>query len=152
MYPPNAPTLSGDVASIHRFLKDPTAVRRRVNELQHLKFVSDFIFPEKVEVAGTAVYEISDGVYLNKEAEAVLPGAEYPRMLPTDGAAAIILASGDQRHGAGDRAGVDHRDRVVPLVRHPGRGSVEAGFGGCCRQHQGQGGQTTSTHRVPPIR
>lgn len=89
MYPAPPPVLTGDSLAIHRFLQDPTAVQRRVNELAAQKFIADFLFSGRVETNGTAIYEIGGGLYTDRPPEAINPGGEYGRALPTTGTAAI---------------------------------------------------------------
>lgn len=94
IYPPPPPTITGDVVTINRFLNDPTAVQRRVRDISLNRFITDVIFPGKVEITGGAIlYEISEGIYLDKDPEAVNPGAQYPRTKETRGAAAIATAT-----------------------------------------------------------
>lgn len=89
-YPAPAPTISGDVESINRFLNEPTSVNRRVREISLNRYLTDFIFPGRIEAAGGAIlYEISEGMFLAKDPESVNPGAQYPRSTEVRGAAAI---------------------------------------------------------------
>lgn len=89
-YPAAPPTLVGDVATINRFLNSPTSVNRRVREISLNRYLTDFIFPGRIEAAGGAIlYEIGEGMFLAKDPEAVNPGAGYPRVTETRGAAAI---------------------------------------------------------------
>lgn len=87
---PTTHTLSGDKVIAERFLKNPTLVKRRVDELAAQTFLADFLFTGREETSGGSVlYEVADGVYLDGKPEVVNPGAEYPRILPTSGAAAL---------------------------------------------------------------
>jgi len=89
-YPAPAPTLTGDIETIHRFLNAPTDVQRRVREISLNRFLTDFIFPGRIEALGGAIlYEIGEGIYLAKDPEAVNPGAKYTRTTETRGTAAI---------------------------------------------------------------
>ncbi len=89
-YPAPAPTISGDVETINRFLNSPTSVNRRVREISLNRYLTDFIFPGRIEAAGGAIlYEIGEGMFLAKDPEAVNPGAQYPRTTEVRGAAAI---------------------------------------------------------------
>lgn len=94
IYPPAGPTVSGvTVSDLQAFMKQPTLVARRVNELAAQKFLTDFLFPTKVQLTGGAViYEIAAGVYLSRDPEVVTPGARYPLAKPTEGAMAIARA------------------------------------------------------------
>lgn len=87
---PAAPTQAEiDLIKLRRFLNDPTSVNRRVNDVNADTFLSDFLFPEVIETNGSLLYEISDGVYLDRDPEIVAPGAVYPRAKPTEGEAAF---------------------------------------------------------------
>lgn len=89
-YPATAPTIVGDITTINRFLNTPTDVNRRVREISLNRYLTDFIFPGRIEASGGAIlYEISEGIFLAKDPEAVNPGAQYPRGTETRGAAAI---------------------------------------------------------------
>lgn len=93
-YPPAPPTITGDVASVNRFLNEPTSVNRRVRDITLNRFLADFIFPQRIPIEGGAIlYEVGDGLYLAKDPEAVNPGAQYPRTTETRGAAAIARAT-----------------------------------------------------------
>ena len=90
IYPPAGPTITGDVATVNRFLNDPTAVLRRVREISLNRYITDYLFPGRIEASGGAIlYEIGDGLFLAKDPEAVNPGAQYPRATETRGSAAI---------------------------------------------------------------
>lgn len=87
---PGVPTTSEiSVAKLHAFLKDPVLVNRLVNDEAADTFISDFIFPGTTETNGAVLYEVSTGVYLDRDPEEVNPGAAYPRAKMTDGEAAF---------------------------------------------------------------
>lgn len=89
-YPAAPPTISGDVETVNRFLNTPTDVNRRVREISLNRYLTDFIFPGRIEAAGGAIlYEIGEGIFLAKDPESVNPGAQYPRSTETRGTAAI---------------------------------------------------------------
>jgi len=78
-YPAGPPTFSADVATINRFLKDPTLVAARVNEIASQRFISDFILTSRQDVSGGAiVFDQDDPLYTDRPVQAVSPGAEYP--------------------------------------------------------------------------
>lgn len=78
-YPAGPPTFSADVATINRFLKDPTLVAARVNEIASQRFISDFILTSRQDVSGGAiVFEQDDPLYTDRPVQAISPGAEYP--------------------------------------------------------------------------
>ncbi|HET6154354.1 MAG TPA: hypothetical protein VFE15_15525 [Marmoricola sp.] len=89
-YPAPPPTLTGDVETISRFLNSPTDVQRRVRDISLNRYLTDFIFPGRIEASGGAIlYEIAEGQFLAKDPEAVNPGAQYTRTTEVRGTAAI---------------------------------------------------------------
>jgi hypothetical protein len=78
-----------DVAKLQRFLREPTYMARLVHDENADTFLSDWLFPTTTETSGSVLYEVSDGVYLDRPPEEVSPGADYPRAKPTDGEAAF---------------------------------------------------------------
>ena len=94
IYPPAAPTISGDTVTISRFLDSPTAVSRRLRTLAENRFISDVLLTGRYQVAGgSLLYEQAESIYTNKAPEVVNPGAEYPRSPATPGPAAIATVS-----------------------------------------------------------
>lgn len=78
-YPPVAPTLSGDVLTINRFLASPTLIQRRLNTLAQNRFIADVILTGRYPAAGGAVlYEQTETIFPARTAEAVEPGSEFP--------------------------------------------------------------------------
>lgn len=94
IYPPTAPTISGDVVTISRFLDNPAAVSRRLRTLAENRFIADVLLSGRYAVAGgSLLYETTESIYTNKAPEVVNPGAEYPRSPATPGAAAVASVS-----------------------------------------------------------
>ncbi|MEU3452169.1 hypothetical protein ABZ671_00800 [Micromonospora sp. NPDC006766] len=91
-FPPNPPTLSGDLLTIHRLLQSPRQVSRRLRTLKDLRFVSDLILTGRLRSSGGAVLaEQSEPLRNARDARSIAPGAEYPRDVPGTGTA--ILAA-----------------------------------------------------------
>ena len=89
-YPPAAPTLAGDLLTIHRLLASPTLLQRRLREIADLRFVSDQILTGKARTSGGAVlFEQSEPIVNSRAVEAVSPGSEYPRDSIPEGTAAL---------------------------------------------------------------
>jgi len=87
-YPPAAPTLSGDVLSISRFLNDPTMIARRLRTLLQQRFIADALLSQRFQVSGGAVvYETGESIYTNDNPRAVTPGSEYPETSAPTGVA-----------------------------------------------------------------
>lgn len=98
-FPAAAPTLSGDLLSISRFLQSPTAIARRLRDYKDLRFVSDQLLTQRFRSSGGAVmYEMTEPFVSDRTVEAVGPGSEYPYAnLPTGtGAVAAIQKWGQK--------------------------------------------------------
>lgn len=87
-YPPTAPTLSGDVLTISRFLNTPTAVARRLRTIAENRFISDVLLTGRIE-GSSILYETDESIYTSRAPEVVAPGAQYPRSLAPTGTAAV---------------------------------------------------------------
>lgn len=89
-YPPVAPTLSGDVVTINRFLANPTLVARRLRTIAEQRFISDVLLQGRFQVSGGAVlYETGESIYTDRPPSAVAPGSEYPQTPVSGGTASI---------------------------------------------------------------
>jgi hypothetical protein len=63
-YPPHAPTLSGDVETINRFLASPTLVSRALRTLAQQRYISDSVLSQRFQVSGGAVlYETGESIF-----------------------------------------------------------------------------------------
>lgn len=90
-YPPAAPTISGDVVSINRFLNSPTLVARRLRTILEQRYIADALLSGRFNVVGGAVqYETGESIFTTDNPRAVAPGAEYP--LTTAGAGTSSIA------------------------------------------------------------
>jgi hypothetical protein len=90
IYPPAAPTISGDVITISRFLNSPAAVARRLRTLAENRFIADTLLTGRYQVqGGSLLYEQTEGLFTNRPPEIVNPGAEYPRSAASPGTAAM---------------------------------------------------------------
>jgi hypothetical protein len=90
IYPPAAPTISGDVITISRFLNSPAAVSRRLRTLAENRFISDTLLSGRYQVQGGSIlYEQTESIFTNRPPEVVNPGAEYPRSAASPGTAAM---------------------------------------------------------------
>jgi hypothetical protein len=78
-YPSAAPTLSGDVLSINRFLKDTPWVARALRTVGDEQFVSDKLLTGQFWTeSGSIGYEQNESIYADRAPKAVPPGGEYP--------------------------------------------------------------------------
>jgi len=94
-YPPAPATLSGDLLTINRMLRQPEVISRRLQMLTDIGFIADELLPAKYRTSGGAVsYEINDQpLFTTRSITAVAPGSEYPRALPQSGTAALANVS-----------------------------------------------------------
>lgn len=79
-YPPAAPTVAGDVNSIHRLLQNPTLIARRLQTIANQRFIADALLTGRFVATGGAVQFEQEGesLYTTRTPEVVRPGAEYP--------------------------------------------------------------------------
>lgn len=78
-YPPGVPSLSGDVLSINRFLKETPWVARALRTVGDEQFVSDKLLTGQFFTeSGSIGYEQNEGIYADRDPKAVPPGGEYP--------------------------------------------------------------------------
>lgn len=78
-YPPGFPTLSGDLLTISRFLKDPTFVARALRTIAEQMFVSNKILTGQFFTdSGSVLYEQIESIYADRAPQSVAPGSEYP--------------------------------------------------------------------------
>ena len=90
VYPPAAPTISGDSVTISRFLNDPTLVARRLRTLAEQRFIADVLLAGRFRTqAGAILYETGETIYADRDPEGIAPGGEYPMTGLTGGTAQI---------------------------------------------------------------
>lgn len=79
-FPPGPPSLSGDVLSINRFLKDTPWVLRTLRDIGDEMFVADKLLTGQLFTeSGSIGYETSgESIYADRAPKAVPPGGEYP--------------------------------------------------------------------------
>jgi len=89
-FPAAAPTLSGDLLTISRFLSDPTRVQRRLRTYKDLRFVADDLLVDRLTSSGGAVlYDMTEPFITDRPVEAVSAGSEYPYANLATGTAGI---------------------------------------------------------------
>lgn len=87
-YPPAAPTISGDVISANRFLKDTPMVARALRSIESEMLVSDKLLTgQSYTESGAVSYEQDESIYAEREPKAIAPGGEYPLTPVPTGAA-----------------------------------------------------------------
>lgn len=90
LYPPAAPTLSGDVETISRFLQSPAQVQRRLRSLAEQRYIADRILTGRFNIEGGAIlYETGETIFSDEAPLAIQPGAEYPLVGLSSGTASI---------------------------------------------------------------
>ena len=90
IYPPAAPSLSGDVETINRFLKSPALVQRRLRSLAEQRYIADAILTGRFTAEGGAIlYETGEEITADEAPRAVAPGAEYPLVGLSSGTASL---------------------------------------------------------------
>lgn len=90
IYPPAAPTISGDNITISRFLNAPAQVQRRLRTLAENRFIADVLLSGRYETSGgSLLYEQSEGIFTNRAPSGVNAGSEYPRASASPGPAAL---------------------------------------------------------------
>lgn len=78
-YPPAAPTLSGDLLTINRFLKDTPWVLRALRDITDEVFVADKILTQQNWTeSGSIGYDTNESIYADRAPKPVAPGGEYP--------------------------------------------------------------------------
>lgn len=78
-YPPPAPSLADDALTINRFLKEPTAVARRLRTIGEQRLIGDILLPQRFTTeSGSVQFETGESIYSEKAPEPVAPGSEYP--------------------------------------------------------------------------
>lgn len=93
-YPPAAPTLSGDLLTISRFLQSPTMLSRALRTIMNLRFVSDQLLTGQYRTSGGAIaYEVAEPILNTRAVTAVAPGSTYPFDTPVSGTAALAAVS-----------------------------------------------------------
>lgn len=89
-YPPAAPSLSGDVETINRFLASPTQVSRRLRTLAEQRYIADAILTGRFQVSGGSIlYETGETIFSDDAPLAVAPGSEYPLVTVGTGNASL---------------------------------------------------------------
>jgi hypothetical protein len=87
-YPAPPASVGSDLTTIeiHHLLKTPTLLRKRMQEILAHKFVADYLLAGRFKAVGGAIlYETGEEILPADSAEAVAPGAEYPRTVLTAG-------------------------------------------------------------------
>jgi hypothetical protein len=89
-YPPAAPTISGDIETINRFLQTPSVYARYLRTVIQQRFIGDVLLSGRdAPQGGAIVYEVSEGIYTDKAVAAVAPGSEYPVTTISTGAVQV---------------------------------------------------------------
>lgn len=122
-YPPAPPTISGDVISANRFLKDTPMVARAVRTIEQEQLVGDKLLTgQSYTESGAVSFEQDEAIYADREPKAIAPGGEYPLTpVPTGPAQTTNTVKWGQDSEVTDeslnrRRGNAVRDALVKLV------------------------------------
>lgn len=78
-YPPPAPTVTGDVTTIHTLLSRPDLIARRLRSIAEQRFIADALLTGRFQAIGGAIqFEQGESLYTDRTPEIVRPGMEYP--------------------------------------------------------------------------
>lgn len=89
-FPPAAPSFTDPNITASRFLKNPSFVARRVQELSSLRLIGTELLRGRFEATGGAIgYETVEGMFADGTPEVVAPGSEYTLTTISDGPAAL---------------------------------------------------------------
>lgn len=116
-YPPPAPTITGEVVTINRFLESPTAFARRMRTLLEQRYIADALLKGRFTVSGGAIqYETGEPLFSTDNPRAVAPGSEYPLTnIPSGTASLAKTVKWGQDALFTDEA--IQRQRMVPVNR-----------------------------------
>lgn len=93
-YPASPATLSNNLITIDRLLKNPAYVTRRLRGIPDLRFISDQILTRRISAnGGAALAETSEPITNSRAIESIAAGSEYPRDSPADGTAMLVQVS-----------------------------------------------------------
>ncbi|MEV4197022.1 hypothetical protein [Micromonospora globbae] len=93
-YPAPAPTLSGNLLTVHRMLTNPAYLRRRLRDFNDMRFVSDQVLTGRYRAEGGAVlYEQSEPFTTDRPVRGVAAGGEYPIANLPQGTAALAAVT-----------------------------------------------------------
>jgi hypothetical protein len=89
-YPAPAPSISGDIETISRFLNSPTQLNRRLRTLAEQRYIADTLLSQRFQVQGGAVvYETGESIFTGDNPAAVNPGSEYALTTLSTGTASV---------------------------------------------------------------
>lgn len=94
-YPaPPATTADGQTINVHRLLKNPAVLARRVRTLAEQRFIADFLLTGRFQaVGGSILYETGEPVFLDDDPESIPPGGAFPQSKATNGPIATAKTS-----------------------------------------------------------
>ena len=93
-YPPAAPTVSGDVLTINRFLQNPSLVSRRLRTLLQQRYIADYLLSGRFRISGGAItYETGESIFANDPPRQVAAGGEYPLTTLGNGTISVAKSS-----------------------------------------------------------
>jgi hypothetical protein len=86
LYPPAAPTISGDYITVSQFLNDTPVVNYELSLLARQRFVALTVLTGRQTTdSGSLQVQGTEGIFADRAVEVVAPGAEYPLTTFTTG-------------------------------------------------------------------
>jgi hypothetical protein len=86
LYPPPAPTISGDYVTVSQFLNDTPVVNYELSLLARQRFVAlTCLTGRQTTSSGSLQVQGTEGIYADRAVQVVAPGAEYPLTTLTTG-------------------------------------------------------------------
>lgn len=78
-YPPPPPTISGDLVTVHQLLNTPSVLQRHILTLAAYRFISDVLLTGRYPaVGGSLLYYANEQAFVDRDAQQIQPGGEYP--------------------------------------------------------------------------
>lgn len=82
MYPPAAPTVSGNNITIDMFLRNPSRVQRVMQDLTSQRFIADTLYSSGDAQGGAVIYDrvSQQDLFTERDVEEISPGSEFPNV------------------------------------------------------------------------
>lgn len=89
-YPAGAPTLSGNLLTVHRMLQSPAYLRARLRDFNDMRFVADQVLQGRYRAEGGAViFDQNEPFVTDRAVRGVSAGSEFPIANLPEGTAAL---------------------------------------------------------------
>lgn len=93
-YPPAPPTVSGQTITVDRLMNSPVLVYRILRTLVQQRLIADKLLTGRVDMtgSGSAVFEVSESIFSDQQAERIAALQEYPLSGDTAGTVATVAS------------------------------------------------------------